>query len=279
MKKFYAILEITRPLNLLITFAVVYVSAIICSGIFHPTFNVLLACFSAVLVAAAGNIINDYYDFKIDKINRPSRPIPSGRLSKKEALILFIILIIIALLISYLISFEAVIIVSSTIVLLFYYSYYFKGVPLIGNIIIACCTAFVFIYGGIVVGNFKASLIPALFAFLINLIREILKDVEDLEGDEKNQISTFPIKFGLPLTKKAISVLVFILLFATFYPFIFRLYKIEYFLIVMFLVNLPIIYLLREIYSKDFLSKLSKLSLSLKLIMIFGLIAIYMGQF
>jgi len=75
MKKILAIIEISRPLNLLITFAVVIVSAIICSEEFKFTATILFGAISAMLVAASGNIINDYYDYKIDKINKPDRPI------------------------------------------------------------------------------------------------------------------------------------------------------------------------------------------------------------
>ena len=278
MKKLNAFIEITRPINLIITFVVVYVSAIICSGNFHLSLEIFLAGVSAVFVAAAGNIVNDYFDIEIDKINRPNRPISSGRVTKKEAVTAFFLLVVMALFISYTISIEAFLIVSTTIALLFIYSFRYKSVPLIGNIIIAVCTALAFIYGGVIVGNVNAAIIPALFAFLINLIREILKDVEDFEGDKQNDLSTFPIKYGLPSTKTVLLVFVFILILATTYPFIFKLYTIEYFLIVLFLVDLPLIYFLNELYSKDFLPNLSKLSLLLKLIMLFGLMAIHAGK-
>lgn len=279
MRKIKAVFEITRPSNLIITFAVVYVSAIICTGFFRFSSNIIIASISALLVAASGNIINDIFDFEIDKINRPNRVIPSGRLSKNEALVIYSLFTIIALFLAILISFEAIFIVLITSILLFFYSYIFKGIPLIGNLIVALCTAMAFLYGGIVVGNIKAALIPALFAFLVNLIREIIKDVEDIEGDKKNQLSTLPIKFGLLYTKNILLILAIILILSTVYPFIMKIYKIEYFLIVLFFVDLPLIYLLKKIYSKEFLTNLSQLSFSIKLIMIFGLIAIYLGQF
>jgi geranylgeranylglycerol-phosphate geranylgeranyltransferase len=278
MKKLKAAVEITRPINLLITFAVVYVAALICSENFQNTSIVVLAGLSAALVAAAGNIINDYFDSDIDKINRPDRPIPSGRISKREALSLYLLISIIAILIPFFISVQAISIIIFTQILLYFYSLSFKAIPLIGNLVVAVCTALAFIYGGIIVGNINAALIPAVFALLINLIREVIKDIEDLEGDERQSIITFPIKFGLKKTKTFLLSITLILLITTFYPFLYKLYNIEYFVIVLFLVNLPLIYFIREIYSKDVLVKLSKLSLSLKVIMIFGLTAIYIGR-
>jgi geranylgeranylglycerol-phosphate geranylgeranyltransferase len=278
MKKIIAAVEITRPINLLITFAVVYVAVLICSENFEYSSIVVLAGLSAVLVAAGGNIINDFFDSDIDKINRPDRPIPSGRISKSEALTLYLVTSIIAILISLSISLQAISIIIFTQILLYFYSFSFKAIPLIGNLVVAVCTALAFIYGGIIVGNINAALIPALFAFQINLIREVVKDIEDLEGDEKQSIITFPIKFGLKKTKTVLLSVTLILLITTFYPFLYKLYNIEYFVIVLFLVNLPLIYFIREIYSKDVLVKLSKLSLSLKVVMVLGLVAIYIGR-
>ncbi len=278
MKKIQAFIEITRPVNLLITFAVVYISAIICSDNFLFTINIVLAGLSAAFVAASGNIINDYFDFEIDKINRPNRPIPSGVITRKEAVLYYLILSFVAILISYLVSFQAVSVVVLTLILLYFYSYLLKSIPLVGNVLVAFCTAFAFIYGGIVVGNINAAFIPAVFAFLINLIREIIKDIEDLDGDKENNVITFPSKYGLEKTKIILLVLTFILILTTFYPFASQLYKVEYFILVLFIVDLPLVYFALEIYSKHYLTKLSKLSLSLKIIMIFGLISIYVGR-
>lgn len=277
MKVVKAFFIITRPLNLLITFAVVIVAAIICSYDFHFNLLIILAGFSAVLVAASGNVINDYFDFEVDKINRPNRPIPLGLISRREALTFSILLSIAAIIISYLLSSEALIIVVSTLMLLYFYSRSFKSIPIIGNATVALCSALAFLYGGSVVGNIYVAIIPAIFAFLISLIREILKDIEDLDGDKLNNVKTFPVSFGLKATINIIFIFSVFLILSTFYPFIYGIYKIEYFIIVLFFVNFPLVYFLRELSSNDFLNKLSRLSLLLKIVMIFGLISIYAG--
>ncbi len=276
MKTLIAAIKISRPINMLITFAVVLVAAIISSK--HLSISLpIYAGFSAMLVAAAGNIINDYFDFEIDKINRPNRVLPSGEMTKKTALLLYFLISIVAIVLSYLVSNSAIIIVLSTITILFLYSKIFKGVPLVGNILIATCTGLAFIYGGIAVGNWEAAIIPSVFAFLINLIRELLKDVEDLEGDLQNKTITFAGKFGVKKTKSLILSITCILILATFYPFVSKVYSIEYFMIVLFSVNLILVNFLEELNKENFLEQISKLSDYLKLSMVFGLIAIYFG--
>ncbi|MCB9259678.1 MAG: geranylgeranylglycerol-phosphate geranylgeranyltransferase [Ignavibacteriales bacterium] len=278
MTKISAFLKLIRPINLVITIAVVIVASIICIGKINLSLDVILGAFAAAFVAAGGNIINDIFDLEIDKINRPKRPLPSNQITKKEAIYFYINMNIFSLIIGLKISFPAFLIILFTIILLFLYSYKAKGIPFIGNIIVAVCTALAFIYGGILVDIINDAIIPAIFAFLVNLIREMVKDIEDINGDEKNGILTIPIKFGITTSKKIIFLTSIILISVTFLPFIYGLYQIEYFIIVLFFVNLPIVYFLKELYNKNYLEKISNISLGFKIIMVFGLIAIYMGK-
>lgn len=277
MRKIIAILNITRPVNVLITFTVVIVAAIISSDSFKWSTVIFLAGLSAAIVTGGGNVINDYFDYEIDKINRPNRPLPLGLISRKEALSIYFVLSVLSILLSIQISIGAFIIVSVTNVLLYLYSVALKKIPLIGNLVVSTCTSLAFIYGGIVVGNIYAAIIPAVFAFLVNLIREIIKDIEDIDGDKNNRLETYPIKYGIEKSKTFLIALLIFLFIATSIPILFRLYKIEYFIIVMFFVNLPLIYFMREIASEQFLNNISKLSSLIKLTMIFGLIAIFLG--
>ena len=277
MKTLIAVIKISRPINMLITLAVVIVAAIISSKNLSISLSAIYAGLSAMLVAASGNIINDLFDFEIDKINRPNRVLPSGELTKKNAILLYLLISIVAIVLSFLVSNSAIIIVLLTTAILFLYSKYFKGVPLVGNILIAICTGLAFIYGGVAVGNWEAAIIPSVFAFLINLIRELLKDVEDLEGDLQNKIITFAGKFGVEKTKRLILGITTVLLLTTFYPFVSKVYSIDYFLIVLFTVNLILVYFIKELNKENFLEQISKLSNFLKLSMVFGLIAIYFG--
>ena len=168
-------------------------------------------------------------------------------------------------------------IVFLTNVLLFIYSNRLKRIPLLGNITVAYLTGMAFIYGGVSVGHPRAALIPAVFAFLINLIRELIKDIQDIGGDKNAGIKTFPIKFGINKTKYLITFLVITLVVATFLPFVLNIYKIEFFVLVMLVVNPILIYFLKLLYKNDFAVNLNKLSNILKLDMVFGLLAIFLG--
>lgn len=276
-EKLAAVFIITRPLNFLITFISVIVAVIICLPQDYSELNILIAAIAAALTTAAGNIINDIYDIEIDKINQPQRPLPSELISTKEAYILYSLFTIISILLSIWLNLSALSIVLFSHLLLFLYSKYLKQIPLVGNITVAFLTGLVFIFGGVVVANPSAAILPAVFAFLINLIREIVKDMQDIEGDRQAGILTFPIKFGVLKSKHIISFFTFILLIFTFYPFIAQLYKIEFFVIVMVLVNPVMIYVIKKIYEKDYMKSLKKISILLKLNMVFGLFAIFLG--
>jgi len=239
--------------------------------------NVFIAALAASLVMASGNIINDVFDIEIDRINRPSRPLPSGLIKINFALFFYFILVLISLALSLLISQSAFTIVLISHLILFLYSKYLKKVPLIGNITVAFLTGLVFIFGGVAVGNPSAAIIPASFAFLINLMREIIKDMEDVEGDRKADVITFPIKFGFQKSKLLILVITIFLVLFTLYPFLTKLYKIEFFIVVMILVNTILVYSLKLLFENHSSKNLNKISNLLKLNMVFGLIAIYFG--
>lgn len=271
-------LKFIRPLNCLITFTSVFVAAFISAGEYFPLNTVLYAALSASLVAAAGNVINDYFDFEIDKIAHPDRPLINGKISKKYALNFYFLLNLAALIISYFISTIAFGIVLLSIILLLLYSFSLKKIILFSNYIIAWLTGMVFIYGGLVTGNVSAAVIPALFAFIINFIREILKDIQDIKGDLTAGVVTFPAKYGSDKAIIIINALTLILILITFHPFIFSYYKIEYFVFVMVIVNPLLIYFLKSVNFDRSEKNLSRMSILLKLNMVFGLIAIYLGK-
>lgn len=277
IEKLTATIKIFRPVNFLITFISVIVAAIICQPSEIPWLNVALAAFSASFVMASGNIINDIYDIEIDKINQPQRVLAASKISISSVMFLYTLLIVISLLFAWFINLIAFGIVIGTSILLFLYSKSLKKFSLVGNIVVAFLTGLVFIFGGVAVDNPDAAIVPALFAFLINLIREIVKDMEDVDGDAKVGIVTFPIKFGYQKSKYFILLITTSLIVITIYPFITELYKIEYFIVVMVIVNPILVYCSKKIFEDHSIKNLKKISNLLKLNMIFGLIAIYLG--
>lgn len=278
MIRFFYYIKLTRPLNCLITALVVLVGGIISSFQNSIGINLILASVVAAIVAASGNVINDMFDIEIDKIAHPDRPLASGKLKITEAKIFYIVLIIIAISISLILTNHLLIITVFAISLLFLYSFILKKIPLLGNIVIALLTALAFLFGGVAVDNFSGAIIPAIFAFLINLIRELVKDAEDYEGDKTYSVNTFPIKFGMKRTKQIAVAISIVQIAFTFYPFVESIYKIEYFVVVMVIVNPILIYSLKKLFENDDKKSFKQISSILKLDMIFGLIAIYLGK-
>ena len=269
---------VTRPVNVILTFLVVIVGALICISGDYSIYKILLAALSAALTAGAGNIINDIFDKEADKINHPERPMAKGIISTGNAWIEYFILTLLAVVASYLISQTALVVVFLTSVLLYLYSVRLKKIPLLGNITVAYLTGLAFIFGGISVNNIRGAFIPAVFAFLINFIRELIKDMDDIDGDTKVGLQSFPKRFGMKATILFITFLTFTLIAFTFYPFVKNIYNIEYFVLAMLVVNPILVYFLKLLYEKDAGKNLNKLSNMLKLNMLFGLLSIFLGR-
>jgi geranylgeranylglycerol-phosphate geranylgeranyltransferase len=278
INKLIAVIVITRPVNLIITSFSILIAAVICSAGTFESDKIIFASVSGAIAAAAGNIINDLFDIDIDKINRPFRPLASNNLSPRHAVILFAICSILSLTLSCFINKYAFLVDASALALLFFYSFRLKRIILLGNFIVAFLTGLAFIYGGISVNNLKYAYVPALFALLINVIREMIKDMEDIEGDKSEGIFSFPYLYGIDASKKVIMLFSLLLITATFIPFLFKYYNIEYFIIVMFVVNPILVYSLNSLFKNNTKKNLNKISFLLKLDMLFGLIAIYLGK-
>ncbi len=277
IKKIKASVKIGRPLNLLITFFSIIVGAALCIKGNYFLYKIILAAVSGVLISASANIINDIFDVEIDRINRPDRVLVKGELKKNEAIIIYLIFAYMGIFISSYINYVALIISTSASILLLLYSYKLKQVILLGNIVVAAMTGLAFMYGGAAVQNIKPAVIPALFAFIINLIREIIKDMEDIEGDIKTGVKTFPFKFGFKASKKIIIIFSILLILFTFYPFLLNIYGIKYLIIILALVDPILIYFIKSLVGDDSRKNLNKLSFILKLNMVFGLLAIFLG--
>ncbi len=160
-----------------------------------------LAFICAFIICGAGNVINDYFDIEIDKINQPKRVLASGRMLKNHALVYFIALSAAGAALSYLISIPFFIIAVTNIAILFVYSWKLKPIALAGNIAVAYLAASSFLAAGLIAGNFISLVDSVVFAlaavsFLGTLAREIIKDVEDTKGDEKHGLKTLPIILG-----------------------------------------------------------------------------------
>lgn len=241
------------------------------------TANVLIGCILVFIATGAGNVINDYFDFEIDKINRPDRAIPSGRIKREHALYYSIILFIISIILSFTISAEIVAVVVICDILMILYAYDFKKRILIGNITVALLTAITFIYAGVIVSDVNLGFYLAVFAFIMTLSREIIKDTEDIIGDRQAGANTFPIKYG---QKSAVIVAVILNIIACILtPFLYTtgVFDIDYLVVVVFADILFLISAKMALsdYSKE---NLHKVSSYMKIAMFISFISFMLGS-
>ena len=188
--------------------------------------NFYLLLISTLLIAGAGNIINDYFDVKADRVNKPNRLIIGKYIKRRWAMVMHwsfnLVGFVLALYIGYELQNIWIPIVSFlSINLLWFYSAYFKRKPLIGNIIVALLLGVIPIYVlifnlplsdveimGRTISNYffiEVILFLSVIAFLQNLIRELVKDIQDIRGDLRLNAQTFPIKYGVKKSKFVIT--------------------------------------------------------------------------
>ena len=208
-KKILSTLEIARPHNMVAAGACV-VSAYHLSGGrgIAPAFWPVV--FTA-LVAGLGNLVNDVFDTAIDRVNKPRRPIPSGRVSARHVFRVYLwgtVLVTAAMwallpgrVFALAVMWEA---------LLFWYAAQVKRMPLAGNILIAAVCASAFMVSALVTGGFRVLVFPACFAFVLVMARELVKGAEDVEGDRLAGASTLAVRYGAARSSKWGAILLFV---------------------------------------------------------------------
>ena len=244
----------------------------------QSTLTLLLLFTTAFMSTGFGNIINDIRDLTSDMISHPNRPLPQQEMTISTAWIYCIILLILSLLFSFSISFTHGIATLIPLIILAIYSFYLKGTPLIGNLVVASLVAYPILFGAINAIGFTTLLIPAALAFLLNISREIIKDIQDEDGDRAASISTSAILSAttLRLLIYSSTLLYFCLLFV---PSIKGDFGKIYIIICLFLI-LPI-HLLRTflLQSRNWKNHLSKISFLYKIEMICGLLSLAADRF
>jgi len=170
----------------------------------------LMLLFSTVVIAAGGYIINDVFDVFTDEINKPGKNIIGKKISEKTARMVSFIFLIVGSVLGTALAIKKHIIVMGLIfpfsaVSLYMYASYYKKRLLVGNLLIALLSALSVLIVALFEPQFYLNIqfvvIYAVFAFLISFVRELIKDAEDLDGDERAQSKTFPVRFGLKKTK------------------------------------------------------------------------------
>ena len=296
MQKLKAIFTIIRFPNLVFIFLsqiIIYFKVIVPLAILAQLHTVItnsdifILALSTTLIAAGGYIINDYFDVKIDEINKPSRVTVELQFKRRHIMFAHIALDIIAVLITIPLALKAghislIGIPLISILMLVLYSAYFKRKPLSGNLIVAALTALTVYTPALYEFNIfhrvsmESITIIAIYAFCLTLMREIVKDLEDLKGDEADGCRTFPIVFGINHSKNLLYLL------ATLF-FIFNSYIISflhYFYQAFFvgLLNIAMIMFVYYLWKANKHIQLKFLSRLLKIITFYGVILLIFYQ-
>ena len=270
-------LKIIRPFNCLFVILSVFFGAYYQSSISN-LFPVIFAALSASLIAAAGYVINDFFDIPIDIINRPDRILPTGKILPKTAYIFSVMLFIFGITASYFTqNFYCVIIAIVNSILLFSYAKTFKMSFMAGNILVAYTTASTFLFGGLCNDNVKNSMIIVIFAFLYTFIREIVKDGEDIEGDIKLGAKTLAVKIG----RKNIAIVsifpALALIIYSIFLFTINMISLKVFLALTIGVSLPLTILITYILRKSEIKIFTNTSSLMKINMLMLLIILWVG--
>ncbi|MBN1291278.1 MAG: geranylgeranylglycerol-phosphate geranylgeranyltransferase [Candidatus Latescibacteria bacterium] len=239
--------------------------------------RIVLAALSASIILASGNVLNDIMDVQTDRINAPKRPIPSGLVSVRAAAIFAFILSICGIFLAILISPNAVAVALTAVFLLAVYDIKLKGVPLAGNIIVSALGGLAFIYGGIAGDCLPESMLPAIFAFLYHLGREIIKDAADIRGDENAGIKTIATVHGVPAACRLASFILIILTVIVALPSITGYFGVMYTVYIALGVCPVLLYAAASLLSYQSESHLRNISLILKIDMPLGVVAVLVG--
>ncbi|GAB5520643.1 MAG: geranylgeranylglycerol-phosphate geranylgeranyltransferase [Rhodothermales bacterium] len=213
LDKLHALVRLTRPGNVLMFFIGVGLGAVLVAGsaafMGANGMRLLIAAISAAAMGAAANALNDVFDVEIDRINRPDRPLASGLLPLSAGWSVWVVGSGLGIGLSLLLSTAHVAIAMAAVALSFLYDVWLKRVPLAGNIVVSMVIAVTLIvYGGWAVGDPFPAFIGAGFAFLTNLARELIKDIEDMTGDAEVGAKTWPLVMGVrPAAWTAVGVL------------------------------------------------------------------------
>ncbi|MGL1885285.1 MAG: geranylgeranylglycerol-phosphate geranylgeranyltransferase [Reichenbachiella sp.] len=269
-------LKLSRIQNLVIIAATQYFAAIFLVHGIHQFEVVLLdvrffgLVLSTVIIAASGYFINDYYDVKIDLINKPDKVIVGKSVKRRPVLLGNLVLNGIGVLMGAWVSIWVGVVNFVCAFLLWLYSNQLKKMPFIGNLLVALMTSAALLIIALYYRSNELLLFTyALFAFGITIIREIIKDIEDRKGDESFGGKTLPIAIGVRNTKMVLYffILIFVIAISAFLIKVNNIILINYFA----LMAIPMLYFVILLIKADTKSAFSNLSRYCKWLIVAGI--------
>lgn len=267
------------------------------NDLLHFAFLVLASLF----IASAGYIINDYFDINIDEVNKPQKMVVDRIIHRRWAIAWHLILsfsgvILTALALPFFEKWYLILANIACVVLLWFYSTNFKKSLLIGNIVISLLTSWtilIIFFSKVTAGNafkpgtytqpkfFRLAILYAGFAFISSLIREALKDIEDIKGDARYGSHTMPIAWGINATKVYIAVwmivLIIMLLVIQVYVLQFRWWWLVVYAVIT--VILPLVVIFRRLFKASSTEQYHSLSSWIKFVMLTGTLSMIFFYF
>jgi geranylgeranylglycerol-phosphate geranylgeranyltransferase len=223
-------LRILRPSIIFLTAFAVLVGALIV-GYRQPT-QIIIAVIVASLIAGAGNVTNDYFDYEIDKINKPKRAIPSGKLKRKNASYYALALYLVANVLSILfLNFSMILLAIFNTFVTFFYAWKIKK-TVFGHFVDSWLTSSAFLFSGLLASLNVVIILLFSAAYLSNLGREITKGIEDREGDKKIGAKTFAVVTGNIFSAWVATSFIIFSIIISFIPYLFGLLNIYYLFLV-----------------------------------------------
>jgi geranylgeranylglycerol-phosphate geranylgeranyltransferase len=242
----------------------------------------LIASLAAFLVCGAGNAVNDIIDRDIDRVNHPGRVLVTGSLSVRWAWTAAAGQAAVALAAAVVLNTELLLLVIGALVLVLAYNLRLKQIPLLGNLVVALLAGFTFVAGGLAVDPgmlfyLPGPLVPAVFAVMFHLVRELVKDALDLDGDRLHGLRTLPGQIGVSATILLALVVFAALAVLTYVPVVRHWFSGAYTIITVYLIDLPLLLLLILVWGNPSRPMLRLGSAALKLGMVLGLVALMVG--
>lgn len=275
-EKLKTLIELTRPLNVAMVGIAVILSIFISLGEIAPFYITISAILTAMLIAAAGNTLNDYYDIEIDHINRPDRPLPSGKITAMGVWAYASVLFAAGIIFSLFLPLLAVVIAIVNSALLIVYASHLKKSGFFGNILVSYLVASVFAFGSIAVGKLVIGILLSIVAFFTNAAREILKDMEDLKGDEMFGAKTIPILEGKNKSIVIISSFLVVSILVSPLPYLLHILSIYYFIVAL-IADVFFAFVILSLYKEPELKNIKKQQQIIKLGALVGLMAFLIG--
>jgi 4-hydroxybenzoate polyprenyltransferase len=273
------LLSVVRGYNISVLVAAQYLAAIFIFSPKKSARNVVLdlhlfyIVLATVFVVAAGYIINNFYDAKVDRINRPIKSKIDSYIKQETKLSLYFFLNFIGFLTAYLVSYRAAIFFATYIFGIWLYSHKLKKYPFTGSLVATILTILPFFAVFIYFGNFsKIIFVHAIFLFLVIMVREFIKDLESIKGAVANNYDTFPVVYGERRTKQISILLIILTLFPAVVLFTYP--AISYMKYYFYFAAVVLVYVSVSLWNAKTRNHYTRLHTILKLLLLVGILSL-----